>query len=232
MKPLALPVVAALITSALTAIVFQSLSDRPNAEPLPNLAVTLVSAATLCLWLSPARRAAVLVLLAGVAISLLGRVSVTAALGGALVGAGFGAASHGLFAFDRPRWPWLLWPQIALMVLISEMAYLNRLPVQWLDWPYADKVIHALLFGLATFWLNLWLQGRRVMHALPLAIAVPFVIAAFEEMAQGLSPHRSPDLADLLSNLIGMLMLYFVSERLRRSSIKKAYVPIQLSQYQ
>jgi undecaprenyl-diphosphatase len=111
---------------------------------------------------------------------------------------------------------WLIWPQIGVAALVTQMAYLGILPLHLLTWPYADKVLHFLLFGAITFWLNLWLPGRSIEIAgarLPLAIVIPFAVAAFEEMLQLFSPIRTADLTDLVGDMAGMLFFYWLSWR-------------------
>jgi len=137
--------------------------------------------------------------------------------GGAVLGGAVGAACYGLVGVSRPRWPWLLWPQIAIAVVVTQMAYLDILPGHLLQWPLADKVTHFLLFGAVVFWLNLWLKGRRLTWAgwaVPLAILLSFGLAAAEETLQFFSPLRNADLFDLASDLAGMVFFWWLSERL------------------
>jgi undecaprenyl-diphosphatase len=135
---------------------------------------------------------------------------------GALLGAAIGAASYGLLASRERRgaaWRWLLWPQLALVALATQIAYLNLLP-RWLRaWPNYDKVLHFLLFGLVVFWLQQWLAGRRFARVggLPVAVLVPFAAAAIDEFAQRLSPVRTFDLLDLASDLAGMVVFFGLS---------------------
>lgn len=138
---------------------------------------------------------------------------------GLVLGLAVGAACYGLFFVRSAAWErrlgWLLWPQLALMALITLLAYLGQLPRSPLEWPYADKVIHFALFGLAVFWLNLWLGGRTVKR-LPLALLIAFSCALLEELAQSLSPLRSLELLDLASDLAGMVVFCLASQRLLR----------------
>jgi len=105
---------------------------------------------------------------------------------GSILGAGIGAASYGLLASGDSgsgRWRWLLWPQIALILVITQMAYLNLIPGAIFTWPYTDKVMHFVLFGAVVFWLNIWWSGRIMRWGrwvIPLAIVVPLAIAATE----------------------------------------------------
>lgn len=150
-------------------------------------------------------------------------------LGGIILGISVGAAGFGLF-FDQPgayiRWRWLLWPQIALVLLATHMAYMQILPYHLLTWPYADKVFHFLLFGLVVFWLNLWLRGKSISFGkikAPIAFVVPFTIAFVEEMLQYFSIARRADAGDLFSDLLGMLVFWYLSHLvLRRQQISRS----------
>jgi hypothetical protein len=137
-------------------------------------------------------------------------------LGGAILGAAIGAACYGIFGLPRPDWRWLLWPQIALALIVTHIAYLNILPLDLLAWPFSDKALHFLLFGAVVFWLNLWFKGRKVglgLWAIPLAILLPLTIAILEEIAQQFSPVRTADLTDLASDLSGMLFFWWLSNK-------------------
>lgn len=142
-------------------------------------------------------------------------------LGGAVLGSAIGAACYGILAASPARWDWLLWPQIALATLVTQMAYLGIIPFYLLQWPYADKVFHFLLFGAIVFWLNLWLRGRTVpvfKWSIPLAILLPLAIASLEEVAQGFSPLRTADITDFASDLAGMLFFWWLSNKILAAS--------------
>lgn len=141
-------------------------------------------------------------------------------LAGSILGAAVGAACYGFLVetkSNRSRWRWLLWPQIAIVVIITQMAYLNLIPFHFLQWPLADKVLHFVLFGAAVFWLNIWWEGRIMRWgkwAIPLAILIPLVLAATEEGLQALSPLRSASLGDLSSDVAGMIVFWWASQRI------------------
>ena len=140
--------------------------------------------------------------------------------GGAVLGVAAGAGCYGMRRREdslATRLGWLVWLQIAIAILVTQMAYLDLLPQHLLRWPYADKVMHFVLFGAITFWLNLWLGGRRIQWGrlgIPLAIIVPITLAALEEVAQMLSPLRTASGADLAFDLMGMWVCWWLSERL------------------
>ena len=138
-------------------------------------------------------------------------------LAGAMLGGAIGVAAQGMSrAGNSPQQVirWMVWPQIALVLLISWMAYLNFMPFHLLQWPGADKVMHFLLFGGVVFWLNIWLDDHRLRFQgtnLPTAFIIPFAFTALEEGLQAFSPHRSMDAGDLLSDLAGMLFFLWLS---------------------
>jgi hypothetical protein len=115
---------------------------------------------------------------------------------------------------------WLFFPQVALIAGITELAYLHRLPYGLLDWPHADKVLHALLFGLAVLLLELWLPGRGPRPGgiwLPLSLLLALGVAALEEGVQLLSRVRTGSLGDLAADLVGMVIGVLLARRLLAS---------------
>ncbi|MEM7535250.1 MAG: phosphatase PAP2 family protein [Chloroflexota bacterium] len=141
-------------------------------------------------------------------------------IAGVILGLATGATVYGFSGEEKQftqRLRWLLWPQVALAILVTQMAYMDILPLHLLRWPYADKVMHFLLFGLIVFWLNLWLNGRTVKLfniALPIAVIVPLTLATIEEGFQHFSPYRTLDMLDLLCDVTGMLFFWWLSAKL------------------
>lgn len=138
-------------------------------------------------------------------------------VGGAVLGLAVGASVYGVRyggSTVAARLQWLVWIQVAIVFLGTQMAYLGLRPTQLLAWPFSDKVLHGLLFGAVVFWLNLWLNNRQLTYrrwSIPLAIALPFGLALLEEGLQAFSPLRTADLTDLLSDLIGMCSFWLLS---------------------
>lgn len=137
---------------------------------------------------------------------------------GAILGIGTGAVGYGLILAPRisPRQTlqWLFFLQLAIILLGTHMAYLDILPWRYMRWPMADKVLHMLVLGGISFWLNLWLNGRAVRvwkWHLPVAVILPFGLALIEECLQSLSPVRTFDLLDLTADLLGMTLMYVFS---------------------
>ena len=228
-----LAILASLVFGLIIALIFQYLAFRPRPEavrflmPTPSfpsypsghataafgVAIVIGLAYRRWHWWGLALIVATLVAISRV---YLGHHYPSDILGGAVLGAAVGAACYGLFGRHRSDWRWLLWPQIAMVVIVSQMAYLGLLPYYLLRWPMTDKVIHFLGFGAVVFWLNLWFKGRTLWLgkvAIPLAILLPISIASLEEIAQSFSPLRSADLVDLTSDLLGMFFFWWLSTR-------------------
>ncbi|MEL6349620.1 MAG: VanZ family protein [Myxococcota bacterium] len=131
-----------------------------------------------------------------------------ACCGGILAGAAF-VAARGIQDEERlsGRLRWLLWPQIALVVVITWMAYQQAIPTGLLNWPYSDKVMHFVMFGVVAFFAELWLDDQRWM-GLPVSVTGPISLAAAEELLQTLSPARTADLVDLACDLSGMILAW------------------------
>ncbi len=149
-------------------------------------------------------------------------------IAGAVLGLGLGLASHGLLATGArgvARWRWLLWPQVALVVVISFAAWLGLLT--GLDLPLSDKQLHFGMFGAIAFWLSLWWDdptragGRlRLGRWLPWSVLLPFGLALTEEVAQHWSPSRTADPVDLACDLAGMLCCWGVAWVVLRVAVR------------
>lgn len=239
-----LAILISLAASLIITLLFQYLALRPRPEavqlllPTPNFpsypsghasgafstAVILILAYRQWRWQTAALIGASLIALSRV---YLGHHYFSDIVGGAVLGAGVGATGYGWLvahSAGQSGWRWLLWLQVAIMAVITQMAYLNILPWSLLHWPLADKVLHFLLFGGVVFWLNLWLEGRQLSVGrwrIPLAILIPFSIALIEESIQHFSPVRTAGLDDLLSDLAGMICFWWLSHQIIKPKLPK-----------
>lgn len=197
---------------------------RPAYPSYPSGHSATAFAVAILLALAYRRRWVTIVVLLGAALIAFSRLYLghhypSDVFAGSVLGTTVGAAAYGLSLVPgdrRERLRWLLWPQIALVFLVSQMAYLNLLPRNLLAWPLSDKTLHFLLFGLVVFWLNLWLDDRRMTFgrwAIPMAVLLPFVVAVLDEGAQHFSPLRSMDMTDMASDLLGMYCFWWLSQK-------------------
>lgn len=113
----------------------------------------------------------------------------------------------------RPRWAWLLFPQLSVIVAASVLAARGHLPVIVLRGGL-DKVGHFLMLGTLSL-LAVGFFGRarwlRVVTALGL-------LSALEEASQAWFPARTVDAWDLAANLLGILTGGMNATRLTRVS--------------
>ena len=232
-RRLAATIIVAMVASVATSVVLQLLTARPRpvgialpamfgpigAWSFPSGHVALAVAATMVIGLQRRAIATWLGLGALTAVIAISRVDLghhhpSDLLGGAFVGGGIGAAAFGL-ALQRgdtlQRVASLLWLQLALVAVMSQMAYLRLIPSYLVAWPHADRVLHFVAFGAITYLGNLWCRDRRIGPGLPLAIVIPFGMAAAEEAAQALSSARTADVMDLACDLAGMVVAWWLS---------------------
>ena len=242
-----LGILAALIAGLILAVTFQYLALRPRPDfarhilPAPGVpsfpsghataafstAIVIILAYRRLAWGAAALMGATLIALSRV---YLGVHYPSDLMAGAILGAAVGAASYGLIVARLPGqpigWGWLLWLQVAVALVITQMAYLDLIPSQLVRWPLADKVFHFLLIGSIAFWLNMWLKGRSAplgRWAIPLAILIPLILALAEEGVQYFSPIRSASLSDLTSDLLGLLFFWWLSQKLIAQSEPAKY---------
>jgi hypothetical protein len=116
-------------------------------------------------------------------------------------------------ADTRPRWAWLLWVQLAIVLLASLAAYLGLLDLAILAWPGMDKLLHFLLYGALAFTSVGWWADRSPR----LVLAILCGLATLEETGQALSAVRSFSAVDLAATLLGILVLGAVAARLLRA---------------
>ncbi len=137
---------------------------------------------------------------------------------GGVIGAGLGAVAYGRSPFaapsPRPRWAWLLWGQLAVVIYATAGAYLGALDLWILRIGGMDKVLHLSLYGALALLLVGWCH-RHEAHRVALPLAA---LATVEELLQALAPTRTFDLGDLACTLGGIALGATLARRLRERS--------------
>jgi VanZ family protein len=121
---------------------------------------------------------------------------------------------------QRPRWAWLLFPQLLLIVAASVLADNHRLPRVALDGGL-DKVGHFLVLGgLSLFAVAFFGRHRGLRVVLVLG-----VLSALEEASQAWFPARTVDAGDLAANLLGIALGGWLAAHLTRGQSPSAAAP-------
>ncbi|MCM3554160.1 VanZ family protein [Janibacter melonis] len=98
-------------------------------------------------------------------------------------------------------------------VLVQLVVLYDPSPAGGGDIPFADKVVHALVFGMPVA-LAGWAGLRWVWVAAVVAVHAPV-----SEIVQGLAlPARSGDPFDVVADLVGVVLGALVARRLSRVS--------------
>lgn len=98
--------------------------------------------------------------------------------------------------------PAALWAVIILVLLLSPPR--GEAP-HWLRWPHADKLLHAVLFGVQAGLLwRAWRTSGTASPPLAMIFLCTVIFAGLTELLQHLLPvGRTGDLADLLADVAG-----------------------------
>jgi VanZ family protein len=124
-----------------------------------------------------------------------------------------GAVEDAVMTEQRPRWAWLLFPQLSLLVVASVLASRGDLPVIALRGGL-DKVGHFLMLGtLSLLAVGFFGRARSLRVVLVLGL-----LSALEEASQAWFPARTVDALDLAANLLGISVGGLIATRLTRVS--------------
>jgi VanZ family protein len=99
----------------------------------------------------------------------------------------------------RPRWAWLVFPQLSIIVTASVLASCRRLPPLALHGGL-DKVGHFAMLGALSLFAVGFLGPARWLRVV-LALGA---LSALEEASQAFFPARTVDAGDLAANLLGI----------------------------
>jgi len=113
----------------------------------------------------------------------------------------------------RPRWAWLLFPQLSVIVGASVLASRGLLPVIALRGGL-DKIGHFLMLGTLSL-LAVGFFGRARWLRVVLVLGI---VSALEEASQAWFPARTVDALDLAANLLGITVGGLIATRLTRVS--------------
>jgi VanZ family protein len=94
---------------------------------------------------------------------------------------------------------------VALLAVISGLAYMHGLPAVILYLPYADKVLHFVLLGGASFLARRATGDSRVAGA-PAGPMIVGLCSVIDECTQAFFPSRTFSLADMAANIAGVVV--------------------------
>src|SRR5262245_7270926 len=104
----------------------------------------------------------------------------------------------------RPRWAYLLFPHLALIIGVTILASTDHLRFAILKLPGVDKIGHFVLYGALSFF-SVGFFSRTRSEAYRVA-AILLVLATLEEFSQGFFPARTVDLGDPAATPSGILL--------------------------
>ena len=110
---------------------------------------------------------------------------------------------------------------LAILIFISTSPYLKSFSYLLKGIPFANTLIEFLLIGFATFLSHLSLNKRYVMVFGIFFPQAPLIIAmccTLDEILQTLSAKPSSSIMDLIADLAGILLFYFLGERVKLKS--------------
>lgn len=122
-----------------------------------------------------------------------------------------------LYPIPMRRLYWLPAATWALLIFYMSTRPMGPRPAWWFD--HADKVIHAVLFGVQAILLLLALrQGERwpIRRAAATAFALAVLYGASDEIHQFFTPTRTPDWADLAADAAGAATVFLAAAAGRR----------------
>lgn len=110
---------------------------------------------------------------------------------------------------------------LGFLVFISTSTYLKSFSYLLKGIAFADPILHFLLLGVATFLSHLALNKRYVMVFGILFPQAPLIIALcciLDEILQTLSPKATASILDLIADLAGIVLFYFLAEKVKLKS--------------
>ena len=122
----------------------------------------------------------------------------------------------------------VLFVSFVAFLLVSVNLGWNWFFIAWVKLvPFEDKLIHFLLMGLLSFFVNLLLDARQTSLANFRVLSgslIVLLITTAEEFSQLLLPHRNFEILDLICNFCGILLF----GKLAALMVKKIKKPVLL----
>lgn len=110
---------------------------------------------------------------------------------------------------------------LGFLIFISTSAYLKSLSYLLKAIPFVDTFLHFILLGITTFLSHLALNKRYVMVFGILFPQAPLIIALcciLDEILQTLSAKGTSSIFDLIADLAGIVLFYFLAEKVKLKS--------------
>ena len=107
------------------------------------------------------------------------------------------------------------------IIFVMVIAYNGMVPNILVKIPFYDKIGHFLLIGFSSYLLNIVLNRHKIKFKNFSITTAPFLVLVFfsiEECFQLLSPVRTFDLTDLLSDFLGVYFFYIFDKSRLKSS--------------
>lgn len=114
------------------------------------------------------------------------------------------------FLFVNNRCHWLVGYLMLATVFIGSVVNSDMPAADYL--PTGDKILHALAYAILAGWFAQIIPAGRYLN---LGRAL-FAYGAVIELTQGLLPHRSASIGDLLANLTGITCALFICSYLNK----------------
>jgi VanZ family protein len=108
-------------------------------------------------------------------------------------------------------------PALGYTVLIFFMSSLPGSSIKLFPFPFFDKILHFLEFGLLGIFLYRSFRFYRPFkkpYLLTLAVGIPY--AALDEIHQFFVPGRHCDITDLSADILGVILFAALSSRQHR----------------
>ena len=114
----------------------------------------------------------------------------------------------------------------SVIVFIIVIAYKGMIPVFISNIPFYDKIGHFFLIGFFSYLDNIIMDRKKVKFGnlnLPLAPIIVLTVFIIEEFFQMLSPVRTFDVTDILSDILGVYFFYKFDKHFPILSNKHSY---------